>query len=64
MDIFSPIHLVIIAGVALLIFGPKRLPELGSGLGKTLKSFREAVNGPAEEIKNSISQSTESSEQK
>jgi sec-independent protein translocase protein TatA len=39
----------IIAIVALLIFGPKKIPELGSALGKTLKGFKEEVNKPAEE---------------
>jgi sec-independent protein translocase protein TatA len=39
----------IIAIVALLIFGPKKIPELGSALGKTLKGFKEEVHKPAEE---------------
>ena len=30
--LFQPMHLLIIAGIALLIFGPKKLPELGKGL--------------------------------
>ncbi len=34
----------IIAVVALLIFGPKKIPELGSALGKTLRGFKEEVN--------------------
>ncbi len=44
MDLFTPVHLVIILVVALLIFGPKRLPEIGSGLGKTIKEFRKSMN--------------------
>lgn len=48
LDLFSPIHLVIILAVALLIFGPRRLPEIGSGLGKTIRSFRAAMNGEEE----------------
>lgn len=47
MDLFSPIHLAIIAGLALIIFGPKRLPELGEGLGKTIRSFKAAMDQPA-----------------
>ena len=43
MDIFTPVHLIIILAIALLIFGPKRLPEVGRGLGKTLSEFRAAV---------------------
>ncbi len=44
MDLLSPVHLVIILAVALLIFGPKRLPEIGSGLGKTIREFRKSMN--------------------
>lgn len=44
MDLFTPVHLVIILVVALLIFGPKRLPEIGSGLGKTIKEFRKSMS--------------------
>ncbi len=45
MDLFTPMHLIVLAAVALLVFGPRRLPELGAGLGKTLREFRSAVNG-------------------
>jgi sec-independent protein translocase protein TatA len=31
--LFQPMHLLVVAGLALLIFGPKKLPELGKGLG-------------------------------
>ncbi|PMB38046.1 twin-arginine translocase TatA/TatE family subunit [Fischerella thermalis CCMEE 5208] len=34
----------VIAIVALLIFGPKKIPELGSALGKTLRGFKEEMN--------------------
>lgn len=43
MDLFTPVHLVIILAIALLLFGPKRLPEIGQGLGKTLREFRKAM---------------------
>ncbi len=39
----------IIAIVAILIFGPKKIPELGSALGKTLKGFKEEMNTKDEE---------------
>jgi sec-independent protein translocase protein TatA len=38
----------IILVVALLIFGPKKIPELGSSLGKTLRGFKEEMNKPSE----------------
>jgi sec-independent protein translocase protein TatA len=45
--LFQPMHLLIIAGIALLIFGPKRLPELGKGLGDGLRGFKAAMNSDA-----------------
>jgi len=37
---FGPMELVIILAIALLIFGPKKLPEIGRALGKTIKEFK------------------------
>ena len=42
-DLLSPMHLVLLLIVALLVFGPKRLPEIGKGLGDTLREFRKAM---------------------
>ncbi|BAY16634.1 twin arginine-targeting protein translocase [Nostoc sp. HK-01] len=39
----------VIAIVALLIFGPKKIPELGNALGKTLRGFKEELNTPNDE---------------
>ena len=36
-------HLLIVAGIALLVFGPKRLPELGEGLGESIRGFKAAM---------------------
>jgi len=36
-------HLMVIAGLALLIFGPKKLPELGKGLGESIRGFKAAM---------------------
>lgn len=44
-DLLDPAHLIILLVVALLIFGPRRLPELGSSLGKTLRMFKDAQKG-------------------
>jgi sec-independent protein translocase protein TatA len=52
-------ELVLIFVVALLIFGPKKLPELGRSLGKTLGEFRRASN----EIKQSIERELEQTEE-
>ena len=44
MGIESPVHLLFIAAVALVVLGPKRLPELARALGKGVREFREAMN--------------------
>jgi sec-independent protein translocase protein TatA len=53
--LFQPMHLLIIAGIALLIFGPKKLPELGKGIGAGIRGFKAAINPsekPVESSKN------------
>jgi sec-independent protein translocase protein TatA len=47
--LFQPTHLLIIAGIALLIFGPKKLPEFGKGLGEGIRGFKSAMQGKEEE---------------
>jgi sec-independent protein translocase protein TatA len=42
-------EVIIIGVVAILIFGPKKIPELGGTLGKTLRGFKEEVNKPGED---------------
>jgi sec-independent protein translocase protein TatA len=44
-DLLQPWHLIVLAVVAFLLFGAKRLPELGKGLGEGLKGFKEGVRG-------------------
>lgn len=36
-------HLMLIAGIALLVLGPKKLPELGKGLGESIRGFKAAI---------------------
>lgn len=40
----GPLEIIVILAIALLIFGPKNLPKLGSALGKTVKSVREGMD--------------------
>lgn len=47
--LFQPVHLMIIAGIALLVFGPKKLPELGKGLGESIRGFKSAMAAKEEE---------------
>ena len=44
-DLLQPWHLIVLAVVAFLLFGAKRLPELGKGLGEGLKGFKEGIRG-------------------
>ena len=44
-------EVLVILGVALLIFGPKKLPELGKSLGKGLRNFKDSLSQAASEIK-------------
>ena len=46
-DLLSPLHLGILLVVVLLLFGPRRLPELGGAVGKTIQSFRKAMHEEA-----------------
>ncbi len=39
-------EVVVIGVVALLVFGPKKIPEVGSALGKTLRGFKDEMNNP------------------
>jgi sec-independent protein translocase protein TatA len=43
--LFQPMHLLIILVIVLIIFGPGRLPELGSSLGKAIRGFKKSVSG-------------------
>ena len=47
-DFLQPWHLVVLGVVAFLLFGAKRLPELGKGLGEGLKGFKEGIRGVTE----------------
>lgn len=47
--LFQPSHLIIVLIIALFIFGPKKLPELGQGLGKGIRSFKDSMRQATEE---------------
>lgn len=50
--IFQPMHLLVIFGIALLVFGPKKLPELGKGIGQGIRGFKAAISGEEEKSSN------------
>ncbi len=48
--LFQPMHLLIILAIALIVMGPKKLPELGAGLGKGIREFKKAMAEATREI--------------
>ena len=48
-DLLQPWHLLIILGLAVLLFGGRKLPELGKGLGEGLRGFKEGMKGITDE---------------
>jgi sec-independent protein translocase protein TatA len=49
-ELFTPTHLVVLAVVVLVLFGGKKLPELGKGLGEGLRGFKDGMKGVTEEV--------------
>ena len=49
-------EVVVILGVALLIIGPKKLPELGKSLGKGLRNFKDSLTSATDEIKSGFNE--------
>lgn len=50
-DLFQPTHLLVIGVVLLVLFGGKKLPELGKGLGEGLRGFKDGMKGVTEDPK-------------
>ena len=46
--LFQPMHLLVIFGIALFVFGPKKLPELGKGIGEGIRGFKAAMKADEE----------------
>ena len=48
-ELFTPTHLIVVAIAAIVLFGGKKLPELGKGLGEGLRGFKEGMKGITDE---------------
>jgi sec-independent protein translocase protein TatA len=53
--LFQPMHLLVIFGIALLVFGPKKLPELGKGIGEGIRGFKAAMKTDQEKLASATS---------
>jgi sec-independent protein translocase protein TatA len=49
-ELFTPTHLIVIAVVVLVLFGGKKLPELGKGLGEGYKGFKDGLKGVQDDL--------------
>jgi sec-independent protein translocase protein TatA len=49
--LFQPMHLLVIFFIALLVFGPKKLPELGKGLGEGIRALKDGMKNSSEPAK-------------
>lgn len=47
-ELFQPMHLLLILAVGVLLFGPKKIPELGKGLGEGIRGFKDALKSATE----------------
>lgn len=50
-ELFQPMHLLVVGVIALLVFGPRKLPELGKGLGEGLRGFKDGIKGAPDAAK-------------
>jgi len=57
-DLFQPTHMLVIGVVLLILFGGRKLPELGKGLGEGLRGFREGIKGTPDQPVQNAQQST------
>ena len=53
--LFQPMHVLLILGIALLVFGPKKLPELGKGIGEGIRGFKSAITDQEKPVATSTS---------
>ena len=59
--LFQPMHLLVIFFIALLVFGPKKLPELGKGIGEGIRALKDSMNSHSnsDQAKSSESKNSE-----
>ncbi len=50
-ELFTPTHLLLVLAIAFIVFGGRKLPELGKGLGEGIKGFKDGIKGAVEPSK-------------
>ena len=61
--LFQPMHLLVIFAIALFVFGPKKLPELGKGVGEGIKALKEGLRHEPKAAAITVGASEKTSEQ-
>ena len=46
--LFQPLHILLLIGIALLLFGPRKFADLGKGLGEGIRNFKQSMKTPEE----------------
>ncbi len=59
----QPWHLIVILAVALLVFGPSRLPEIGAAIGKSIREFRDAATTAQDSLRDGMESKPKQPEQ-
>jgi sec-independent protein translocase protein TatA len=62
--LFQPMHLLVIFFIALLVFGPKKLPELGKGIGEGIRALKEGMKDATSDSTKSANTETKNTEVK
>jgi sec-independent protein translocase protein TatA len=44
--LFQPLHIILLIGIALLLFGPRKFADLGKGLGEGIRNFKQSMKSP------------------
>ncbi len=56
----QPWHLIVILAIALIVFGPSRLPEIGKSIGNSIREFRDAAGSAQDEIRKGMDEKSTS----
>lgn len=62
-QLFQPMHLLLVVVIALIFFGPSKLPQLGASIGKSIRELRKGLDGVADQPAQSA-QTTQTTETK